>query len=548
MTFRQRLSISRRSLLGGAAGLVTAVLLPWESQAGAATKPTPSGQVVLGISQEPTAFDPRLPHIEVDQGVYQAIFSPLWTVDPSGKMLPRLALEVPTVENGGLSPDGLTWSIKLRPGVKWHDGTPFTADDVKFSIESVCQPNFPAYSTIGHNLVEDIRVTSPTSLTWKMKTLFAPYISILSWFMIVPSHLLKGVAPLGSPFQRNPVGTGPFKWKERVPGDHITVVANEDYFDAGPLIETAVFKYVPDLTVLYTQFRTGGIDYIGLQGISADHYAEARRLPNRVVLAAPQASIENFYFNLGRPQFREKAVRQAIYLAYDKDSIIKEIYYGVPHPSETYLPKESWAFNPDLPKHVFDIDKANEMLDRAGWKKGAGGIREKGGVKLAFSNSTTAGNHLREQTQQFLQQTFRQIGVDMEIKNLPPAVMWGKYWQMSEFDTAMVGIDFMTGPDPDASIYFSSQSIATKTGAGYNTMQYSNPVVDKLLVDGAAELDRAKRVPIYQRLQAVLREDLPFLVQQQYVEIEGTKTNLKGYEPNINVLLNDWNLETWHWV
>ena len=381
-----------------------------------------------------------------------------------------------------------------------------------------------------------------------MKKPFAPFISILAWTYIVPKHKLENQPVIGGHFVDHPIGTGPFKWQRRVPGDHITLIANEDYFDDGPHLATVIYKYIPDLTVLFTQFQTGDIDYIGLQGISADHYQQAIKLPDRKVVNAPQAFIECFYFNLGMKQFQEKAVRQALYYAYDKKSIIQQLYYGLPTPSESYLPKQSWAYNPHLPKHEYSLEKAKQMLDAAGWKPGAGGVRQKNGVRLSFTNSTTAGNQLREQVQQLLQQDFQQIGVDMKIHNLPPAVMWGEYWIKSHFETALVGLDFMVGPDPDASDYFASQSIAAKTGSGQNTMQYANPKVDALLLQGETTLDRAKRIPIYHQIQSLLRDDLPFLPQQQYAEIEGTKSNLVGFTPNINVRLNTWNLETWHWI
>jgi peptide/nickel transport system substrate-binding protein len=537
------MQLSRRRFLATTAAIAAAPGLGH-----AQAKPKPSGQVIVGLSQEPTVFDPRRPHIEVDDGVHAALYSPLWQVSPSGEMLPRLALEVPTVANGGLSADGLTWSIKLRPGVKWHDGAPFTSEDVAFSLKSVMAPDFPAYSRTGHDLVGDIQTPAPDHITWKMQKPFAPYISILAWFAIVPKHKLENEPIVGGHYNESPVGTGPYKWQQRVPGDHITLVANEDYFGNGPNIATAIYKYIPDLTVLFTQFRTGDIDYIGLQGISADHYDEAIKIADRKVYSAPQASTENFYFNHGLPQFQEKAVRQAIYYAYDKDSIIEQIYYGRMIACESFLPQQSWAYNPNLPKHEYSLDKAKALLDQAGWKPGPDGIRAKNGVRLAFSNSTTAGNHLREQVQQLLQQDFKAVGIEMTIKNLPPAVMWSEYWIMSHFETAIVGLDFMVGPDPDASDYLRSTSIAAKTGSGQNTMQYANPEVDRLLQEGAVELDQAKRIPIYQKLQEVLRDDLAFLPQHQYVRIEGTKSKLEGYEANINVRFNAWNIGDWKWV
>ena len=537
-----RRSVLQLALAGGAMPLLG-------TGARAQGKPKPAGQVIIGISQEPTVFNPLLPHIEVDDGVYMSLFSPLWAVDPKGNFLPRLAAEIPTVANGGVSEDGLLWRIKLRDGVTWHDGKPFTADDVKFTLDLINDPNFPAGTRSGHELVHDIKVVAPNEISWRLEKPFSPYASILAWTFIVPQHLLAGQAdPRSSPFMRSPVGTGPFKWSERVPGDHITLTANEAYFDEGPYLERVVFKYIPDLTVLYTQFRTGDIDYISLQGISADHYQEAKALPNRVVMPIPTASIENFYFNLGLPQFKDPVVRQALYLSLDKSSIINDLYYGLPRPSESYLPPASWAYDPDLPKQVYDPERAKALLDGAGWKVGSGGIREKDGVQLQFSNSTTAGNHLREQAQQLLQQNWQEIGVGMTIKNLPAAVMWGDYWIQSHFETAIVGINFMTGPDPAAADYFSSKAIAAQGGSGTNTMQYINPRLDELMQQGATTLDRAKRVEAYRGVQSLLRQNLPFLPIFEYVTVEGTKTGLSGYQPNINVRLNAWNVNTWHWA
>jgi len=545
-------AIPRRTALalGLAAGGAWGVR-PGRAATQATPKPPakPAGQVIVGLSQEPTVFNPLMPHIEVDQGVHWNLFNPLWGVDDKGNFTPQLAAEVPAVENGGISKDGLTWKIKLRPDVKWHDGAPFTADDVKFTLELINNPHFRAYSRNGHELVTDIQVTSPTEIGWRMKKAYAPYPSILSWTFIVPQHILaKANDPNTAPFNNAPVGTGPFRWAERMAGDHITLVANEHFFGTGPYLERLVFRYIPDLTVLFTQFQTGAIDYTGIQGITADHYNEAIKIPGRKVTAGPAAFVESITMNLGRPVFQDPAVRQALYAAMDKDSIIKAIYYGLPTPTESFLPRQSWAFNPDLPKQVYDAAKAKQILDQAGWKPGAGGIREKNGVRLAFSNSTTAGNHVREQAQELLQQTWRDIGADMQIKNMPAAVIWGDYYNLSQYDSVMVGQDEMTGPDPDVTIYYSSKAIPAKGGAGLNTMQYVNPKVDELLTQGAETLDQSKRSAIYRELQTVVRGDLPMLTIFQYARIEGVKDKLIGYRPSVYVSSNCWNIGQWYWA
>lgn len=509
----------------------------------------PAGQIIVGLSQEPTVFNPLMPHIEVDQGVHWALFSPLWSVDAAGNFIPQLAAEVPTQENGGISQDGLDWRIKLRSGVVWHDGTPFTADDVKYTLDLINDPHFRVYGRNGHELVTDIKVVSQTEITWRMKKSYAPYPSILSWTFIVPQHILsKAPDPNTAPFNNAPVGTGPFRWSERMPGDHITLVANEHFFGTGPYVERVVYRYVPDLTALFTQFQTGAVDYTGIQGITADHYSEAIKLPGRKVVAGPGAFIESITMNMAHPALKDPSVRQALYYGMDKKSIIDAIYYGLPTPTESFLPRQSWAFNPDLPKQAFDQAKARQILDAAGWKPGAGGIREKNGVKLSFTNSTTAGNHVREQAQELLQQTWREIGADMQIKNMPAAVIWGDYYNLSKYDSVMVGQDQMTGPDPDATIYYSSKAIPAKGGAGDNTMQYVNPKVDELLAQGASILNQAKRTQIYRDMQAIIRDDLPMLPIFQYAVIEGTKANLIGYQPSVYVASNCWNIGQWYWA
>ena len=543
-TRRQALTMM---MLASASGIVMPGLLGRDKALAATPPDKPTGQLIVGFSQEPTVFNPHLLHIEVDEGIHFSVFDPLFGVDPDGKFFPQLAVEVPTVDNGGISADGLTWKIKLRDGVKWHDGKPFTAADVKFTIELLIDENFRSWRRTGHDLVRDLTVVSPTEITWRMEKPFAPYPSILAATFIVPKHAFENEADKNTAaFNNAPIGTGPFKWVERVAGDHITLEANPDYFGDGPYLERVIYKYIPDLTVLYTQFKTGDIDVAGLQWITPDHYEEAKSLEGKTVLVVPGSTVESFTFNMERPQFKDPAVRQALYHALDKATIIEALYYGLPAPTESYVPQQSFYFNPDLPKHEFDLEKAKKLLDDAGWVPGGDGIRAKDGIRLAFSNSTTAGNHIREQVQQFVQQTFKDIGVEMTISNLPPAVMWGEYWMMSQFDSVVVGLDFLTGADPDTSDYFRSTSINAKGGAGQNNWQYASKEVDSLLLQGGQVFVPDERKKIYLKIQEVVRHDLPFLPMFQYATVRGYKTGVEGVNYNVNTRIDSWNVGSWY--
>lgn len=551
-------TVSRRDLfslglgLGAAAGLLPGLLQPaWAQGAPVAATPpeTRSGIAVVGLSQEPVSFHPLMPGVEVDEIIWTNIFSSLWVAHPDGSLVPDLAIEVPSIENGGISEGGLLWRVQLRDDVKWHDGTDFTAEDVKFTLELVNRDGFRSRTRVGHELLGDITVISPTEITWRMSEAFSPYLALLANTHMVPKHLLGDAAdPNETSFSNAPVGTGPFRWGSRTPGDNITLLANEAYHGDGPYLEQAVLKYVPDMTALYAQFRTGQVDAVIGSGIPHNFYQEAIALPDRNVVVVPSGNIELVMPNLGMEVLAHKEVRQALYYGMNKEVIIDAIYYGVPEGTESFAPRESWAYNPDLEPHVYDPARANEILDAAGWEPGRGGIREKDGVRLAFNISTTTGNALREQVQQLLIQDWAAIGVELSIENMPAAVIWGDFYVRSEFESLLVGTAFRTGLDPDPAARFASTAIPVKGGSGGNYMQWENAEADALMIEGQTSFDQERRREIYLRLQEIVREELPVLPIWQYAPIEGTKSSLAGFTPNINQRQNAWNMKDWFWA
>ncbi len=506
--------------------------------------------VIIGMTQEPVNFNALLYVNSGTEEVPEAcVFDALWDMNAKGEFVPNLAARVPTLENGGISPDGMVWKTELKKGVKWQDGKPFTAKDVEFTYQTIVNPKVAIRSRSGFDLISEFKIIDDHNAEIILAKPFVPFAWAWQKMHIVPEHLLAKVPDINTAtYNTNPIGTGPYKLVKRVAGSHMVYKRNPDYHRGAPAIETVFHKFVPDQTVLYTQFKTGEIDVLGLHGVPPERFEESRNLPGRDALETPAPWVEFIYFNCGKPQFREKVVRQALYYAADKEKWIKDIYYGLPPRTLSYLHPTHWAYNQRLEDPGYDPRRAAEMLDAAGWKKGSDGIRQKNGVKLQFSMSTTAGSKAREQSQALIQANWKEIGVAMEIKNMPASVVWGEYTTKSQFDTLMVGWEPTVGMDPDYTARCHSKQIPVKYGTGSNYVQYENPAMDKLLEEGVLISDMEKRKAVYEKIQAILHDEVPFAPIFAYTFMYGKKSDLKGYKINPYVTDITWNIQDWSWA
>jgi peptide/nickel transport system substrate-binding protein len=541
-----RATLLRQSLaVAGSVAMAPHLLQPLASGSRRAT--APRGQVIDAFTQEAVNFNPLLyVNTGVETAVEYSVFDAPWKIDKTGRFIPNLATEIPSVANGGITENGRVWTLRFRRGVTWHDGAPFTSKDVKFTFETIMNPKVVVRSTAGHDHVADFSTPDRYTARIKLKSTFAPYLVVWQKTSVIPEHILAHVRDINTAsFNTNPVGTGPFKFKDRVAGDHISFVANPRYHGTGPYLQALIQKVVPDQQVLYVQFQTGEVTIYDLQGIPPELYSQATALPSRHVAITAQPFVEFIYFNLGKPQFREKVVRQALYLAMDKRTWINTIYYGIPKRTLSYLPPGHWAYNRNLKDPGYNPARAAAMLDRAGWRVGQGGIREKNGVRLSFKMSTTAGNKAREQAQQLLQQNLKQVGVELIIHNMPASVVWGDYTVKSQFDTLMVGWDPLLYPDPDYTARIAGNQIPIKDHTGSNYVQYQNPTIDHLCAAGVATTNVAERKRLYDRIQEILLDDLPFAPIFAYNQITGTLDTLHNYKPNGYAPVNSWNNNEW---
>jgi peptide/nickel transport system substrate-binding protein len=557
--------LSRRQLLKGAAvasGMAAAGMLRPRhgdlAQAAQSAQPVPTapalqpqkgGQIIFGTSQELESFNPLMPFIEAQRGIQMCVFDSLWRIDPQGEYVPNLATEIPTQANGGISKDGTLFTVKLRQNAKWHDGQSLTAKDVVVHWQTILNPKVKVHTTSGYDRIDSMWAADDFTVKFKMKEAYAPILVTLADMYITPEHILSKSPDINKDEfnTKRPIGTGAFKFVEWVPGNHVTLEANRAYHGSGPHLDRIVFRFTPDMNVLYTQLKTGEIDILGIDGIPPDLFSEAKKLPNVKAFNIGSFSWEAICPNMLLPLFQDKRVRQALYFGMDKKPIIEKVYLGLMTEAETYIAPYSWAYNPKVKGyHKYNPEKAKQLLEQAGWKVGPDGIRIKDGKRLSFETACTAGNKQREQVQQILQQQWRQIGVDLKINNKPAAVLFGDFFRLSKFETMFNGMPVAAG-DPDITFRLHSKYIPAKGGMGRNSVAYENPKVDQLMEAGMREVDREKRKKIYGDLQEILVDELPYIPIFHYATLRGTREHVQGYRPNPYVYDNTWNANEW-WV
>ena len=428
-----------------------------------------------------------------------------------------------------VGPDGKTYTFTLKQGVKWHDGQPFTADDVKFSYDLYMDPKTgtPRAGTLNEHIAS-VAVKDPQTVVFTLKDVIAPFLVTDVGYGIVPKHVLENVKhediPTNDFTSAKPIGTGPFKFKEWIRGDHVIVVANPDYHRGAPALDQFVYKVVKDNTVLYQQLKTGEVDY-GV--ISPDFYEDAKKQTNFDAVTYDNFSFTYIAFNLDAnrtPLFQDVKVRQALCYALDRQSIVDKIRGGLSTVGVGTEPLRSWAYAPDkiTTKYDYNPKKAAQLLDDAGWKPGSDGIRAKDGKRLSFVLYAQTGDKILEGYTSVFQENWKDIGVEMkpqleEFSNLVTRIA-----KNFDFDVFLIG--FSQGVDPDQQTFYDSR----QHGSGFNRFSYNNKQVDTLFDQAVHTLDREKRKQLYIDIQNIIVSEAPTLVTDFPKSIVGVNKRVKN--------------------
>ncbi len=572
-TLSRRSFIRKVAAIGVAAPVASQILL-WNGVAMAdATlqyKPTKAGgggPLKILLWQAPTLLNPHFALGTKDQIASRIFFEPLAGWDKDGNLIPCLAAEVPSRENGSLAADGMSVIWKLKQGVTWHDGKPFTADDVIFTWTYAADLATAAYSTGSYKDITVEKIDNHTiKVNFKAPTPFWADAFVGSVGQILPKHLFGdyvGAKSREAPGNLKPVGTGPYRFVEFKPGDMIRAERNPDYHVKNqPHFDTLEVKGGGDaVSAARAVLQTGEYDYAWNLLVEDEVLKRMEASGKGKVDITPSGNVEFIILNTTdpwtevdgersstktkHPTLSDPAVRQAINLLIDREAIQKFIYGrgGIATASFVSAPKQ---FKSSKLKYEFDVDKANKVLDEAGWKKGADGIREKDGKKLKYVYQTST-NAPRQKTQAIIKQACQRAGIEIEVKAVTASVFFSSdpgnpdtyskfYCDMEMYNT--------TQPQPDPERFLNqcvSWEIANKENKwlGRNISRYSDPEADKAYKAAQNEFDPVKRAAL------LIKVDETFCDAHVFLPL--LSRNIVG--AGVNNLMADisgWDVTTWN--
>ena len=508
-------------------------------QATPAYKPTKAGgggALKLLFWQAPTLLNPHFAVGTKDQEASRIFYEPLAGWDGEGNLMPILAAEVPTLKNGGLADDGKSVVWKLKRGVTWHDGKPFTADDCVFNWEYAKNPGTAAV-TIG--TYQDITVEKVDDFTikvlFKKPTPFWADAFVGTRGMLIPKHLFeayKGDKSRDAPNNLTPIGTGPYKFVDFKPGDLVRGAINPSYhvknrphFDtiemkgggdavsaARAVLQTGEYDYAWNLQVedeILKKLEEGGKGKVGITDGGNIEHIQLNTTDPWTEVDGERSSLKTKH-----PTLSDKAVRDALNLLVDRGSVEKFIYGRTGLATANFL-NNPRRFRSTATKWEFNVDKANKILDDAGWKRGADGVREKDGKKLKYVYQTSI-NAPRQKNQQIVKQACEKAGISVELKAVTASVFFSSdvanpdtyphfYTDLQMYTTTM------TQPDPALFMnQFCSWEAASKENKwqGRNITRWRSEEYDKAYRASEGELDPVKRAALFIKMNELVVADV----------------------------------------
>ncbi|GAC1465099.1 MAG: ABC transporter substrate-binding protein [Gemmatimonadaceae bacterium] len=478
------------------------------------------GTFVFATGGDPQSLNPGITTGVEALAMDCKMFSGLLWHDRDGKNRGELA------EQWYTSGDGLTYTFKLLHNVRWHDGKPFTAADVKYTFDDVLRLYHPRAKVAFAN-VREVQTPDAYTVVVHMKKPYAPFLTQMTCQdgPILPQHLYANTDVLKNPHNTdNPVGTGPFKFQSWVKGDRITMVRNSDFFRKGlPYFDTVIGKIVSDPTSRVQGLATGEIDYVQSFFLPKEQLAQLKRSPS-VQLKSDTDAPGNylFFLNVTHPPLNNKVVRQAILRAINRKQILDQAYLGVGYVAKSAIhQKMLWAYDPavDYTKmYPYDPKAANAELDKAG-------VPRKSGSRFTFNLAYNPAQAGFTSVAQIIQDNLRAVGIEVKLAPYEVNVLNDITFNKRDYDGAIFA--YTTAGDP--AIGIARVYITTPPGQPFtNPTGYSNPKVDALFEQGALTTKLAGRQKAYYAVQRLLAQDLPTIPLIDRTEIDAANAKLRG--------------------
>jgi peptide/nickel transport system substrate-binding protein len=473
----------------------------------------------------PRTLNPILATQTVEAAIARLTTDILISADPHGVLVPRLAREIPTRANGGISADGLTITYHLRAGVRWQDGAPFTSRDVKFTYEAIMNPANDVISRHGYDIVRSVETPDPLTVRFHLRKPFAPLVSVVfgesdSPYGILPAHVLAKYPNLNDvPYNAAPMGTGPFKFVRWVRGDRIEFVSNEHYFLGAPKIKRIIWKFVPDENTEMEQMRSHEADWMYEASVGA--YDAIRTIPNVAVVLPNVNGFEGLMMNSGRGATANSRLRRALVMGLDKARLTSDLTYGAGTVATGDLPAFMWAYDPQLRNLPYAPGEARRELAALGYTAAKPLV-----LDMVYEESQAINRSLAVQ----IQEELHGIGVEAHARALLSTQIYAGYGAggtLSRGNYQLAIYQWYAGIDPDNSAQF---LCANRPPGGYNQSFYCSPAMDAAQAKALGSYEIAMRKPAYATIESLLVRDAP-------------NPDLHGFDPN--PIVETWDIHTW---
>lgn len=452
--------------------------------------------------------------------------------------VPEIAAAVPTKENGGVSPDGLTITYHLRHGVRWSDGAPLNADDVVWTIEHVIMNSAnDITSRTGFDLIKHIDEPNKYTIILHLSRPYSPFVVVFFSSAdanpaIMPKHLLAQYPNINNvSYNALPVGAGPFMYKEWNRNQNVVMVPNPYYWRGQPKLKEIDFEIIPDRDTVFTQLQSHNLDM--WYPVPGNYFARMSHLGRGFTyLRQPAYLFNHMDFNVSRPAVSDPIVRHALEMAIDRGVLLQKIAHGEGVLEEQPGPMMAPYYDSHIAFVPFDIAKANEMLDADGWKAGPDGIREKNGVKLVLDAASSAGSQDVDNMLALIQQWWRQIGVGMNVRRYESSQLFGLYANGGIVYGGKWDVTFFAwGDDPigDFSFLYACNQIPPN---GQNDLHWCNHAADTAMRALYSHYDQTQRNADDAILFTQLARDLPMIVEYVRQDVYIYNSDLKNFHPN----------------